>query len=384
MLLYELLAGSQPFDSRQLRQAGLLEIQRKLREEEPPRPSLRISGLGVASTTSAANRRLDLRGLQRELKGDLDWITMKALEKDRVRRYETAHALALDVERHLNDEPVLAGPPSASYRLGKLIRRHKPAFVATAAVALALVGAVVGTSWALLRAVRAERLAAAEGGADHPSTLNSVNNLAELNDQRGRDAEAEALHRKARDGRRRVLGSSHARTIESMERLAANLSNQGRFAEAERLAATAAAEGAKSLGEGHLTTLFAQDTGARALLGLEHAGEAETSLRRLLAVLEEKKERGEDAGEGDALAQIVSVHLGMALAAQGRRAEAEPLLLEALPKLPPREADTLRAIRFVVRFYDGWERSQPNQGYAARAAEWRQRLPAVAGPPAQR
>ncbi len=114
VLLYELLAGSQPFDSTELRKAGLVEIQRKLREDEPPRPSLRISGLGAASTTSAANRRLDYRGLQRELKGDLDWITMKALEKDRVRRYETAHGLALDVQRHLDDEPVLAGPPGAA------------------------------------------------------------------------------------------------------------------------------------------------------------------------------------------------------------------------------------------------------------------------------
>ena len=105
--------------------AGLAEIQRTLREDEPPRPSSRISSLGAASTVSAANRRVDSRGLARALEGDLDWITMKALEKDRVRRYDTAHALALDIERHLHDEPVLAGPPSGLYRVRKLSSRHR-------------------------------------------------------------------------------------------------------------------------------------------------------------------------------------------------------------------------------------------------------------------
>ncbi|HEY6546869.1 MAG TPA: serine/threonine-protein kinase, partial [Vicinamibacteria bacterium] len=135
-------------------------------------------------------------------------------------------------------------------------------------------------------------------GADHPSTLNSVSNLAELDDQRGRDAEAEALHRQVLAARTRVLGSTHSRTLETMERLAANLSNQGRHAEAERLAATAAAQSAKSLGEGHGTTLASQDTRALALVGLHRAVEAEAILRRLLAVLEEQKLRGEDAGDG--------------------------------------------------------------------------------------
>src|SRR5262245_3058313 len=211
-------------------------------------------------------------------------------------------------------------------------------------------------------------------GADHPSTLNSVNNLAELDDQRGRFAEAEALHRKALDGRQRVLGPSHNRTIDSMERLAANLSNQGRFGEAERLATAAVQAGAKSLGERHPLTLAAQDTHARALLGVGRAGEAEAALRRLVAILQEKKEHNEDAGEGASLAQLVSLHLGMALAEQGRRAEAERLLLDAVPKLPPREADTASAIEFVDRFYKDWNREQPDPARIARAAEWQRRL----------
>jgi serine/threonine protein kinase/tetratricopeptide (TPR) repeat protein len=654
VLLYELLAGSQPFDSTELRKAGLVEIQRKLREDEPPRPSLRISGLGAASTTSAANRRLDYRGLQRELKGDLDWITMKALEKDRVRRYETAHGLALDVQRHLDDEPVLAGPPGAAYKVGKLVRRHKRAFVAAACVVLALVIGIVGTSWALLRAVRAERRAATEAaearrqtaiaeavngflnddllaavapsarrgqgkdvtmrqvlevsgeriekaskdggrfaneplveasirktlgrtytelgeygsaephlrralelrlkalgdehpetlrltsmlavlrwrqgrldeaeilgrqafevgrrvlgpddpdtltyemnlaslyrsqgrypeaeplhehnlearlrtlgpehpatldamgnlgnhfqetgrheeaealhrrafetrrrvqgekapstvsdmnnlandlalmgryeeaaplmgrtleiktelyGPDHPSTINSVSNLADLDDELGRDAEAEPLHRQALEARLRVLGPRHDRTIYSKTRLAMTLAKLGRFADAERLAAEAAVAGKDSLGEGHQEVLAAHDARACALLGLRRAGEAESVLRRQLTILEAKKARGEEMGETDALADEMRLHLGMALAGLGRRAEAEALLIEAVPKLPSRLADTKRALQFLVHFYEEWERSEPNQGHATRAAEWRQRLPASAAPPASR
>ncbi len=162
VLLYELLSGHQPFDAKELRRAGMAEIQRKLRHEEPPRPSSRITSGVEDSTVSATNRRADVRALGRAIAGDLDWITMKAIEKDRVRRYETAHALALDVLRHLNDQPVLAGPPSGFYRARKMFRRHRTSIVAAAAVVLALIAGVVGTSWALLRAVRAERQAASE------------------------------------------------------------------------------------------------------------------------------------------------------------------------------------------------------------------------------
>jgi hypothetical protein len=118
---------------------------------------------------------------------------------------------------------------------------------------------------------------------------------------------------------------------------------------------------------------------ATALLGLKRASEAEAILRVQLAILEEKKRRGEDAGEGDARAQSVRAHLGMALADQGRRAEAEALLLEAIPRLPPREARTRRAMSFLVDFYEDWNRAQPDADRIARAAEWRRRLEA---PPA--
>jgi tetratricopeptide (TPR) repeat protein/predicted Ser/Thr protein kinase len=214
-------------------------------------------------------------------------------------------------------------------------------------------------------------------GADHPFTFNSVGNLAELADKMGHDADAERLYRKAIEGRTRVLGPDHARTLESTWRLAASLSNLGRFGEAERLAGQSATRSAKILGERHLVTLRAGDARANALRGLRRSSEAEAILKRQLAILEDKKQKGEDAGEGDALTQELRAHLGMALADQGRRVEAEALLIEAIPKLPPRDAATTRAMRFLVQLYDAWNREQPDPDRVARAAEWRRRLEAA-------
>src|SRR5438445_363540 len=125
VLLYELLTGSTPFEKKRLRETPFDEVLRIIREEEPPKPSTRISTLGQAATTVSANRQSDPRRLSRGLRGELDWIVMKCLEKDRNRRYETASTLALDVQRYLYDEPVVAGPPSRWYRLRKLVRRNR-------------------------------------------------------------------------------------------------------------------------------------------------------------------------------------------------------------------------------------------------------------------
>src|SRR5262249_12377923 len=114
------------------------EIRRIIHEEEPPRPSTRLSTLGQAAATVSANRRTDPKGLSRLVRGELDWIVMKALGKDRNRRYESASAFAADVQRYLADEPVQACPPSAGYRLRKFIRRNKGRVAAAVALALAL------------------------------------------------------------------------------------------------------------------------------------------------------------------------------------------------------------------------------------------------------
>ena len=147
VILYELLTGALPFESKELRQAGLLEIQRTIREKEPPRPSTRITSLGHASTAAAANRHTEPRRLVSVLRGDLDWVTMRALEKDRTRRYQTANALAAEVRRYLNHEPVVAGPPSAFYRAKKFVRRHR--FGVAAAAALVFLLAAFGVTMAM-------------------------------------------------------------------------------------------------------------------------------------------------------------------------------------------------------------------------------------------
>jgi serine/threonine-protein kinase len=149
VLLYELLTGTTPFDKDRIKEAGYDEIRRIIREEEPPRPSTRISTLAQAATTIATQRKSDPKRLSQLMRGELDWIVMKALEKDRNRRYETASTFAADVQRYLADEPVQACPASAWYRFRKFTRRKKTALVVAACVFLAVAGITGGVGWAL-------------------------------------------------------------------------------------------------------------------------------------------------------------------------------------------------------------------------------------------
>jgi tetratricopeptide (TPR) repeat protein len=146
VLLYELLTGTTPFGKERFKEVGYDELRRIIREEEPPRPSTRISTLGQAATTVSANRKTDPKRLRRLFRGELDWIVMKSLEKDRNRRYESASSFAADVQRFLHDEPVLACPPSAWYRWGKFVRRNKASLavaMSVLAVTLALAGSAI-------------------------------------------------------------------------------------------------------------------------------------------------------------------------------------------------------------------------------------------------
>jgi serine/threonine protein kinase/predicted Zn-dependent protease len=171
VLLYEMLTGTTPFDSQRLKTASYDEIRRIIAEEEPPKPSTRMSTPGNAAATTS--RHSDRDELCRRFRGELDWIVMKCLEKDRNRRYATANGLAADVERYLHDEPVQACPPSAWYRFRKLVRRNKVLFVASAAVALVMLASIAmllvnnirvrqeqaRTQAEMLRAEEAEKLA---------------------------------------------------------------------------------------------------------------------------------------------------------------------------------------------------------------------------------
>jgi serine/threonine protein kinase len=155
VLLYELLTGSPPFARKELQKAGLLEILRVVREEEPPRPSAKLSTADALPTLSA-NRGTEPKKLTGLLRNELDWIVMKALEKDRVRRYETANGFAADVLRYLGGEAVLAHPPSTAYRLKKFAKRYKGQVVAVSVVLFALVAGIVGTTLGLVEAKKQE------------------------------------------------------------------------------------------------------------------------------------------------------------------------------------------------------------------------------------
>jgi len=163
VLLYELLVGRPPFDPKTLVQAGLDEIRRIIREVEPPRPSTNLSTLTDADLTKIARHRgTDPTRLSLQLRGDLDWIVMRCLEKNRMRRYQTPNALAADIARHLHHEPVIARPPSGAYRFGRLVRRNRLLFTAIATVALALVAGTAISLWQAVRARQAERQAQVE------------------------------------------------------------------------------------------------------------------------------------------------------------------------------------------------------------------------------
>jgi serine/threonine protein kinase/Flp pilus assembly protein TadD len=157
VLLYELLTGTTPFDQETMRKAALDEMRRIIREEEPPKPSTRLSALGDTLTTVSTNRKADPRHLGRTVRGELDWIVMKALEKDRRRRYETANDFAADVMRYLTDQPVEACPPSAWYRFGKFARRNRVTLTTAGLVGIALVAGTAVSAWQAVMANRARR-----------------------------------------------------------------------------------------------------------------------------------------------------------------------------------------------------------------------------------
>ena len=140
VLLYELLTGTLPFESKILRAGSFDQIRQVIRNESPKIPSIQVSSLKAEEATKLAQCcRTEVHALRRKLRNDLDWITFKAMEKNRTHRYQTAHAMAEDIQRHLNHEPVLAGQPSKVYRLKKFIRKHRTQAIRAATIAILLV-----------------------------------------------------------------------------------------------------------------------------------------------------------------------------------------------------------------------------------------------------
>ena len=155
VLLYELLTGTTPLERQRFKEAAWDEMRRMIREEEPPPPSMRLSSTDTLPSL-ATFRHTEPAKLKKLVRGELDWIVMKALEKDRTRRYETANGLARDIQRYLDDEVVEARPPSTGYRIGKFVRRHKAQVIASGLVVLALLAGIAGTTWGLIREAHAK------------------------------------------------------------------------------------------------------------------------------------------------------------------------------------------------------------------------------------
>jgi non-specific serine/threonine protein kinase/serine/threonine-protein kinase len=246
VVLYELLAGAQPFDSEELRSGGFDEMRRRIREDEPPRPSTRVSSLGAGSQVAAERRRTDRAGLVRTLRGDLDWIVMKALEKDRTRRYASPSELAADVGRHLRNEPVEASPPRTSYRVRKFIGRHRAGVAAGGLVAFALVAGVIGTTVGLVRAQREARsarqvaglLASMLGDVDPTGQLGALSSPTTMLDRGAARIEAELVDQPVVQAQLlHVLGEAYR--------------NLGRYDDARRALAASGRLRREHLGPGH-------------------------------------------------------------------------------------------------------------------------------------
>jgi serine/threonine protein kinase/tetratricopeptide (TPR) repeat protein len=225
VLLYELLTGRTPIDRATLAGAGLDAVRRMIREVDPPRPSTRLESLqGDERTTAARRRKVDPLRLSRHLRGDLDWIVMKCLEKGRARRYETASSLAADLRRHLDNEIVTARPPTTGYLLRRLIRRHKATFVSACAIAASLLAGIAFTSWQAVEASRARQAEAAERSAaqterDAARAATRWAEAAEAQATRDRDA-ANTARRRADDAARRAEGERDKAIAQNAHRIA--------------------------------------------------------------------------------------------------------------------------------------------------------------------
>jgi serine/threonine protein kinase/tetratricopeptide (TPR) repeat protein len=399
VLLYELLTGTTPLEKETLARAALDEMRRMIREVEPPKPSTRITALlggpnrgGARLPPSPGQQEaeaqqelrptsIDPASLHQRLhavRGDLDWIVMKCLEKDRARRFETVNALARDLERHLNGEPVVARPPSKTYLAGKFIRKHRLTVTAVAGVALAL---VVGLLLALLgfadarrasrrantAAARSEQVAEflkamlqgvgpsvalgrdttllreildktaarlAQDLKDQPLVEADLRNtLGLVYEELGQYTQAEAMHRQALALQRKLLGNDNVELAGTLGDLSTVLYDEGKLAEAEQAAREALGLERKFLGNEHVEVARSLNNLAEILRAQHNLAEVERLQREALAI---KRKR---VGENDESTGRSLINLAGVLEEEGQLAEAEALYREALAMLRKRFGD---------------------------------------------
>jgi serine/threonine protein kinase/tetratricopeptide (TPR) repeat protein len=424
VLLYELLTGSTPFESDKLRSAAYDELRRIIREDEPPRPSTRLKTLGDTLTGIAKHRHAQPGELCRIIRGDLDWVVMKALEKDRTRRYETASELAMDIERHLRDEPVSAGPPSVRYRLHKFVRRHRTVVASGLLVVAAIVGGLVVSTTMYFRAEQALRMeAAARAEAERQAGVSQAVNeflnkdlLASFDPYKARgrevtvmeilDTAAEKLEGKFKDApsidasirdtlgttymnlgkykaaephleralelRRSQFGGEHPDTLKSMADLGLLYNYQGRYNEAEPLFAKALEIRRRVLGEENPDTLWYMGDLGWLYVSQGRYNEAEPLFVKALEI--RRRVLGEE--NPDTLNSMNS--LGELYSRQGRYNEAEPLFVKALEirrrVLGEEHPDTLESIHSLGWMYCNQGRYNEAEPLFVRVLEIQRRV----------
>jgi serine/threonine protein kinase/Tfp pilus assembly protein PilF len=410
VLLYELLTGATPLQRGRAREANLLELLRLIREEEPPRPSARLS-TAEGLPAIAADRGLEPGRLAGMLRGDLDWIVLKCLEKDRSRRYETAGGLARDVERYLHDEPVGASPPSAWHRLWKVMKRNKGRVGAAALVLLALLAGMAGTTWGMIRAERARevavsaQLAEAERAEEAQKRLGQIEKGAEIlasvfqdldpkaEEQQevrlrvllgrrlgvaaqqlegeavgdplvvarlqhllgvvlrelGDLRQAEAVLAKARQTRERLLGADNPDTLHTSEALGVVYGARGKYDLAEALLGEVLKARSAGREAGHPDTLASKNN-----LGLVYLARGKYDLAE--ALLDEVlKARSSTLGSGHPDTLASKNNLGLVYLARGKYGPAEALLGAVLKArttgLRADHPDTLQSKHNLARLY---------------------------------
>lgn len=326
VLLYELLTGSPPFARKELEKQGLLEILRVVREEEPPRPSTKLSTADTLAALSA-NRGTEPKQLTALLRGELDWVVMRAMEKDRSRRYETANGLAADVQRYLAGEPVLAHPPSAAYRLRKFVRRNRGPVLAASVVLLALLAGIAGTAFGLARAEERRREAEAARDAEVAAREQTQKRLAQI--EKGVELFAGMLTEI--NPREEALGGDSL------------------YVQLRKRAEKAADElDAEAVGDA-LAVARIQSTLGNTLYELGGLAKAVEVLKKAAAVRE--RELG-----ADHLDTLTSLHdLALVYLAAGKSSEAIPLFEQVCngfaKKLEPEHHETLNALNSMANAY---------------------------------
>ena len=312
VILYELLTGALPFEPKELRQAGYDEIRRRIREVEPPRPSTRVRTLGERSTEAARNRRTDPGRLVSRLRGDLDWIVMKALEKDRTRRYGSPSDLAADLARHLGHEPVLAGPPGAGYRAGKFVRRHR---VGVAAAAMTLAGLA---AFAVMMGWQARTIARERDRAERVSGfLVDLFRVSDPSQARGRDVTAREILDRGAGRIEKELNEDPLLQARLMKTVGDVYQGLGLWKEAEQLQRKAIGLFEQNLGPAARDTLHARLGLAKTLEKLGRYKESEAINAGLVDAWRRL------AGEEDPETLVALQRLGVDYEKQGRLEEAE-------------------------------------------------------------